>query len=39
MFEDNTTTSSNLQREIGDEDYVKYLEAIPAEKNTCQGSH
>jgi restriction endonuclease len=27
-----TDIISNLQREIGDEEYVKYLEAIPAEK-------
>ena len=33
MFEEEyTDIISNLQREIGDEDYVKYLEAIPAEK-------
>ena len=33
MFEEEyTDIISNLQREIGDEDYVKYLEAISAEK-------
>jgi type III restriction enzyme len=33
MFEEEyTDIISNLQREIGDEDYVKYLEAIPVEK-------
>jgi type III restriction enzyme len=33
MFEEEyNDIISNLQREIGDEEYVKYLEVIPAEK-------